>query len=174
MRGRDDCFTEADPAGTAQGPCGGDFGAGRPNGPGARFHVGTLRREIPFIPKTTAGTWLGPVVGAAGPGGPPPARDVRQSDLVRGGGWARETRTPTMTFARAKNPIRSTIPEELVERINMPVRIGIHSPELDHMIFVLAIDLTRVYSLGIAACPMALDSKHGHCNKTRAPEQGGV
>ena len=58
VRGRGDCFTGADPAGTAQGPCGGDFGAGRPNGPGARFHVGTLRREIPFIPKTTAGTWL--------------------------------------------------------------------------------------------------------------------
>ena len=68
------------------------FGAGRPNGPGARFHVGTLRREIPFIPKTTVGTWLGPVVGADVPGGPPPARDVRQSDLVRGGGRARETR----------------------------------------------------------------------------------
>ena len=92
VRGRGDGFTEADPAGSAQGPCGGDelmvFGAGRPNGPGARFHVGTLRREIPFIPKTTAGTWLGPVVGADVPGGPPPARDVRQSDLVRGGGRA--------------------------------------------------------------------------------------
>ena len=68
------------------------FGAGRPNGPGARFHVGTLRREIAFIPKTTVGTWLGPVVGADVPGGPPPVRDVRQSDLVRGGGRARETR----------------------------------------------------------------------------------
>ena len=92
VRGRGDGFTEADPAGSAQGPCGGDelmvFGAGRPNGPGARFHVGTLRREIPFIPKTTAGTWLGPVVGADVPGGPPPARDVRQSDRVRGGGRA--------------------------------------------------------------------------------------
>ena len=52
----------------------------------------------------------------------------------------------------------------------MPVRIGVHSPELDHMIFVLTIDLKRVYSLGIAAYPMALDSKHGYCNKTRAPE----
>ncbi len=71
------------------------FGAGRPNGPGARFHFGTLRREIPFIPKTTAGTWLGPVVGADVPGGPPPARDVRQSDLVRGAGRARGTRAPT-------------------------------------------------------------------------------
>ena len=71
------------------------FGAGRPNGPGARFHVGTLRREIPFIPKTTAGTWLGPVVGADVPGGPPPARDVRQSDLERGVGRARGTRAPT-------------------------------------------------------------------------------
>ena len=71
------------------------FGAGRPNGPGARFHVGTLRREITFIPKTTAGTWLGPVVGADVPGGPPPARDVRQSDLVRGAGRARGTRAPT-------------------------------------------------------------------------------
>ena len=115
VRGRGDCFTEADPAGTAQGPCGGDelmvFGAGRPNGPGARFHVGTLRREIPFIPKTTAGTWLGPVVGADVPGGPPLARDVRQSDLVRGVGRARGTRAPTMTFARAKNLLRSTIPE---------------------------------------------------------------
>ena len=79
-----------------------------------------------------------------------------------------------MTFARAKNPIRSAIPEQIVERINMPVRIGVHSPELDHMIFVLTIDLKRVYSLGIAAYPMALDSKHGYCNKTRAPEQGGV
>ena len=60
VRGRGDCFTGADPAGTAQGPCGGDelmvFGAGRPNGPGARFHVGMLRREIPFIPQITAGT----------------------------------------------------------------------------------------------------------------------
>ncbi len=87
------------------------FGAGRPNGPGAGFHVGTLRREIPFIPKTTAGTWLGSVVGADAPGGPPPARDVRQSDLVRGAGRARGTRAPTMTFARAKNLIWSTIPE---------------------------------------------------------------
>ena len=42
------------------------------------------------------------------------------------------------------------------------------------MIFVLTIDLKRVYSLGIAAYPMALDSKHGYYNKTRAPEQGGV
>ena len=81
------------------------FGAGRPNGPGARFHFGTLRREIPFIPQTTAGTWLGPVVGADVPGGLPPARDVRQSDLVRG------TRAPTMTFACAKNLVRSAIPE---------------------------------------------------------------
>ena len=87
------------------------FGAGRPNGPGARFHFGTLRREITFIPKTTAGTWLGPVVGADVPGGPPPARDVRQSDLVREVGRARGTRAPTMTFARAKNLLRSTIPE---------------------------------------------------------------
>ena len=115
VRGRGDGFTGADPAGTAQGHAEVAelmvFGAGRPNGPSARFHVGTLRREIPFIPKTTAGTWLGSVVGADVPGGPPPARDVRQSDLVRGGGRARETRAPTMTFARAKNLLRSTIPE---------------------------------------------------------------
>ena len=136
----------------------------------ARFRDGAHDSAV----KTTAGTWLGPVVGADVPGGPPPARDVRQSDLVRGGGRARETRAPTVTFARAKNPIRSAIPEQIVERINMPVRIGVHSPELDHIIFVLAIDLKRVYSLGIAACPTALDSRHGHCNKTRAPEQGGV
>ena len=98
VRGRGDCFTEADPAGTAQGHAEVAelmaFGAGRPNGPGARFHVGTLRREITFIPKTTAGTWLGPVVGADVPGGPPPARDVRQSDLVRGGGRARRAPLP--------------------------------------------------------------------------------
>ena len=81
---------------------------------------------------------------------------------------------PTMTFARAKNLLRSTIPEQIVERINISIRIGVRSPELDHMIFVLTIDLKRVYSLGIAACPMALDSRHGHCNKTRTPEQGGV
>ena len=87
------------------------FGAGRPNGPGARFHVGAFRREIAFIPKTTAGTWLGSVVGADVPGGPPPERDVRQSGLVRGAERARGTRAPTMTFARAKNLIRSTIPE---------------------------------------------------------------
>ena len=110
VRGRGDCFTGADTlpelrkdlAEVAELMV---FGAGRPNGPGARFHFGTLRREIPFIPRTTAGTWLGPVVGADVPGGPPPARDVRQSDLVRG------TRAPTMTFARAKNLVRSTIPE---------------------------------------------------------------
>ena len=70
-------------------------GARRPGGSAARFHFGTLRREIPFIPQTTAGTWLGPVVGADVPGGPPPARDVRQSDLVRGAGRARGTRAPT-------------------------------------------------------------------------------
>lgn len=29
----------------------------------------------------------------------------------------------------------------------MPVRIGVHSPELDHMIFVLTIDLKRVYAM---------------------------
>ena len=45
VRGRGDCFTEADPAGTAQGPCGGDelmvFGAGRPTvRPGTRGRAG--------------------------------------------------------------------------------------------------------------------------------------
>ena len=75
------------------------------------------RREIPFIPKTTAGTWLGPVVGADVSGGPPLARDVRQSDLVRGAGRARETRAPTMTFACAKNLVRSTIPEQIVDAL---------------------------------------------------------
>ena len=35
------------------------------------------------------------MVGADVPGGPPPARDVRQSDLVRGAGRARGTRAPT-------------------------------------------------------------------------------
>ena len=94
-----------------------------------------------------AGTWPKPVVGADVPGGPPPARDVRQSDLVRGAGRARGTRAPTMTFARAKNLVRSAIPEELVERINISIRIGVHSPELDHMIFVLTIDLKRVYAM---------------------------
>ena len=51
----------------------------------ARFHFGTLRREIPLIPTPTAGTWPdraahgwggGSVVGADVPGGPPSARDV--------------------------------------------------------------------------------------------------
>ena len=42
-----------------------------------------------------AGTWPEPLVGADVPGGPPPARDVRQSDLVRGAGRARGTRAPT-------------------------------------------------------------------------------
>ena len=70
-------------------------GARRPGGSAARFHFGTLRREIPFIPQATAGTWLGSLVGADVPGGPPPARDVRQSDLVRGAGRARGTRAPT-------------------------------------------------------------------------------
>ncbi len=41
------------------------------------------------------------------------------------------------------------------------------------MIFVLTIDLKRVYSLGIAACPMALDSKHGNYKKTRARNKAG-
>ena len=63
VRGRGDGFTEADTLpelrkGHAEVVELMVFGAGRPNGPGARFHVGTLRREIPFIPKTTAGTWL--------------------------------------------------------------------------------------------------------------------
>ena len=51
----------------------------------ARFHFGTLRREIPLIPTPTAGTWPdraahkkkggGAVVGADVPGGPPSASD---------------------------------------------------------------------------------------------------
>ena len=31
-------------------------GVRRPGGSAARFHFGTLRREIPFIPQITAGT----------------------------------------------------------------------------------------------------------------------
>ena len=69
------------------------FGAGRPNGPGARFHVGTLRREIPFIPKNTAGTWLGPVVGADVPGGPP-RRGTSDSQTWCAGLGGRARRAP--------------------------------------------------------------------------------
>ena len=65
VRGRGDGFTEADTLpelrkGHAEVVELMVFGAGRPNGPGARFHVGTLRceNEIPLIPKTPAGPWL--------------------------------------------------------------------------------------------------------------------
>ena len=47
--------------------------------------VGTCGRNL----------WPEPVVGADVPGGPPSARDVRQSDLMRGAGRARGTRAPT-------------------------------------------------------------------------------
>ena len=39
--------------------------------------------------------WSESLVGADVPGGPPSARDVRQSDLVRGAGRAHGTRAPT-------------------------------------------------------------------------------
>ena len=39
--------------------------------------------------------WSESVVGADVPGGPPSARDVRQSDLMRRAGRARGTRAPT-------------------------------------------------------------------------------
>ena len=43
----------------------------------ARFHFGTLRREIPLIPPPTAGTWPDRAAYRGGvPGGPPSARDV--------------------------------------------------------------------------------------------------
>ena len=71
-----------------------------------------------------------------------------------------------MTFARAKNLIRSTIPEQIVERINISIRIGVHSPELDHMIFVLTIDLKRVYTictfLVLVAVQVEQHHPHGH------------
>ena len=52
-----------------------------------------------------------------------------------------------MIFALAKNLVRSAIPEQFVKRINIPIRIGAHSPKLYHIIFVLAIDLKRIYAM---------------------------
>ena len=72
------------------------FGAGRPNGPGARFHVGTLRREIAFIPKTTAGTWLTCGRGRR-PRRPAPRRGTSDSQTWCAGAGGRAGRAPLPT-----------------------------------------------------------------------------
>lgn len=47
VRGRGDCFTEADPAGTAQGPCGGDGTHGLRRGMSERARRAISRRNAP-------------------------------------------------------------------------------------------------------------------------------
>ena len=71
---------------------------------GWRATSGRVRRAIslrnaptgnPVHPPNHGGNVTGTCGRGRRPGGPPPARDVRQSDLVRGAGRARGTRAPT-------------------------------------------------------------------------------
>ena len=71
---------------------------------GWRATSGRVRRAIslrnaptgnPVHPPNHGGNVAGTCGRGRRPGGPPPARDVRQSDLVRGAGRARGTRAPT-------------------------------------------------------------------------------